>query len=77
MTADELSRSKWIKSASKVSNVLLRDLIYRYSTWVNGGGVRQSLVNADASPCARSALLQIEPAQVLQRGSLRGRDANE
>ncbi|BGP03878.1 Serine/threonine-protein kinase KIC1 [Rhodotorula toruloides] len=43
-TADELSKSKWIKSASKLPMVLLRELIARYVSWIQSGGQRTSIV---------------------------------
>ncbi|GAA5957989.1 hypothetical protein JCM3765_006225 [Sporobolomyces pararoseus] len=43
-TADELSKSKWIKSASKLPMVLLRELIVRYVSWIQSGGQRTSIV---------------------------------
>ncbi|GAA5853960.1 hypothetical protein JCM8547_008170 [Rhodosporidiobolus lusitaniae] len=43
-TADDLSRSKWIKSASKLPMVLLRELIVRYVSWIQSGGQRTSIV---------------------------------
>ncbi|GAA6006602.1 hypothetical protein JCM11491_003113 [Sporobolomyces phaffii] len=43
-TADELSKTKWIKSASKLPMVLLRELIVRYVSWIQSGGQRTSIV---------------------------------
>ncbi|GAA5982750.1 hypothetical protein JCM10908_006770 [Rhodotorula pacifica] len=43
-TADELMRSKWIKSASKLPMALLRELIVRYVQWIQSGGQRMSIV---------------------------------
>lgn len=44
-TATELSKNnKWIRGASKVPTTLLRELIVRYSGWVNAGGVRTSII---------------------------------
>ncbi|GAA6056236.1 hypothetical protein JCM3770_002101 [Rhodotorula araucariae] len=43
-TADELSKSKWIKSASKLPMVILRELIVRYVSWIQAGGQRTSIV---------------------------------
>lgn len=43
-SADELSRTKWIKGAAKVPTSLLRELIVRYGAWVNAGGVRMSII---------------------------------
>lgn len=43
-TADELMRSKWIKSAGKLPMALLRELIVRYVQWIQSGGQRMSIV---------------------------------
>lgn len=43
-TADELSKSKWIKGASKVPTSLLKELIIRYGGWINAGNVRTSII---------------------------------
>ncbi|GAA5943405.1 uncharacterized protein JCM15063_002940 [Sporobolomyces koalae] len=43
-TAEELSKTKWIKSASKLPMVLLRELIVRYVSWIQSGGQRTSIV---------------------------------
>ena len=43
-SADELSRTKWIKSVSKVNVSALRELILRYDAWMQNGGTRISLV---------------------------------
>ncbi|KAJ8581548.1 kinase-like protein [Rhizopogon salebrosus TDB-379] len=43
-SADELSRTKWIKSVSKVNVSALRELILRYDAWMQNGGTRNSLV---------------------------------
>ena len=43
-SADELSRSKWIRAANKVPTTLLRELIAKYGEWVNAGGVRTSII---------------------------------
>ncbi|GAA5879052.1 hypothetical protein JCM1840_003853 [Sporobolomyces johnsonii] len=47
-TADELSRLKWPKSASKLPMVLLRELIVRYVAWIQAGGQRTSIVGTGA-----------------------------
>ena len=46
--ADELSKSKWIKSASKLPMIILRELIYRYRSWIQTGGQRASLAGMDS-----------------------------
>ena len=47
--ADELAKSKWIKASSKVSTAILRDLIANYAAWTKSGGMRMSLIGAEAS----------------------------
>ena len=49
-TADELSKSKWIRSASKLPMVILRELIVRYVSWIQQGGQRHSIVGLDGGP---------------------------
>lgn len=44
LTADELSKSKWIKSSTKIPTSMLKDLLLRYDSWIEGGGVRASMV---------------------------------
>ncbi|KAG8882992.1 hypothetical protein FRB98_003371 [Tulasnella sp. 332] len=43
LTADELAKAKWIKNSSKVSIALLKELLAKYTGWVQQGGVRDSL----------------------------------
>ncbi|OSD07074.1 Pkinase-domain-containing protein [Trametes coccinea BRFM310] len=43
LSADELSKTKWIQSVRKVPVTILRDLILRYDAWVKGGGTRASM----------------------------------
>ncbi|KAG9316533.1 kinase-like domain-containing protein [Chiua virens] len=43
LSADELSKTKWIKSTSKTNISVLRELILRYDAWVQSGGARASL----------------------------------
>lgn len=43
LTAEELGKSKWIKSVSKEKISTLRDLILRYDAWMQGGGTRMSI----------------------------------
>ncbi|KAF7973865.1 hypothetical protein HWV62_14076 [Athelia sp. TMB] len=45
LAADELSKSKWIKSSVKEKISVLRDLILRYDTWMQGGGTRMSIAD--------------------------------
>ncbi|KIJ61355.1 hypothetical protein HYDPIDRAFT_177095 [Hydnomerulius pinastri MD-312] len=42
-SADELAKTKWIKTVSKVNVSVLRDLIVRYDAWMQSGGSRASL----------------------------------
>ncbi|BGP20662.1 hypothetical protein JCM10213_001092 [Rhodosporidiobolus nylandii] len=44
LSAPDLTRTKWIKSASKLPMVLLRELIVRYVGWIQSGGQRTSIV---------------------------------
>ena len=48
MSADELSRTKWIKNSNKQSVSILKSLLVRYDQWAQAGGIRQSL--ADPAP---------------------------
>jgi len=43
LSADELAKTKWIKSAAKVNLSVLRELILRYDAWIQSGGSRASL----------------------------------
>ncbi|KAI6001297.1 kinase-like domain-containing protein [Pisolithus albus] len=43
LSADELSKTKWIKAASKLNVSILKELIHRYEVWMQGGGARASL----------------------------------
>ena len=56
--AEELSKSKWIKMASKLSMALLRELIVRYLSWIQTGGQRASLAGMDS--LAREDTFDIE-----------------
>lgn len=42
-SADELLRTKWMKSVSKANVSTLRELILRYDAWMKNGGTRNSL----------------------------------
>lgn len=46
--ADELSKTKWIKSTSKLPMSLLLELIGRYRAWIQTGGQRASLAGMDS-----------------------------
>lgn len=46
LTADELSRTKLMKSATKTPVTILKDLILRYDAWVQSGGTRASMMGA-------------------------------
>lgn len=48
-SADELAKTKWIKGSAKVSNSILRDLISAFTAWTKGGGMRMSLLGAEAN----------------------------
>lgn len=43
LSAEELSKTKWIRSSKGVPSATLKDLILRYEGWVKGGGVRASM----------------------------------
>ncbi|EJF65044.1 Pkinase-domain-containing protein [Dichomitus squalens LYAD-421 SS1] len=43
LSADELSKTKWIVSVRKVPVTVLKDLILRYDAWTKGGGSRASM----------------------------------
>lgn len=43
--AEEMSRSKWIRSTSRLPTTILRELIVRYGGWVSAGGVRMSIID--------------------------------
>lgn len=43
LPADELAKTKWIKSVSKTPVSMLKELIIRYDTWIQGTGPRASL----------------------------------
>ncbi|KAH9937727.1 Pkinase-domain-containing protein [Amylocystis lapponica] len=59
LPADELLKTKWIKSTAKVSVTLLKDLILRYDAWVKGGGTRASM--ADPLPWEQEEKQDSEP----------------
>ena len=45
LPAEELSRTKWVKTAGKTPNAILKELLIRYDTWSEGGGTRTSLAD--------------------------------
>ncbi|CAO1613676.1 unnamed protein product [Jaminaea pallidilutea] len=47
--AEELSKSKWIKSNAKTSTSVLKELIAAYNAWTKAGGMRMSLLGAQAA----------------------------
>ncbi|KAK4056395.1 kinase that interacts with cdc31p [Microbotryomycetes sp. JL221] len=57
-SADDLSKHKWIKAASKVSMSVMRELINRYVGWVQKGGQRASLAGVES--LAREDTFDIE-----------------
>ncbi|KAM0789772.1 hypothetical protein ACM66B_006625 [Microbotryomycetes sp. NB124-2] len=57
-SADEITRHKWIKAASKVSMSIMRELINRYVNWVQRGGQRASLAGVES--LAREDTFDIE-----------------
>jgi len=44
-SAEELSKTKWIKSSSRVPVIELRKLLNIYDGWVSQGNVRASLAD--------------------------------
>ncbi len=46
LSADELSKTKWIKTAAKIPVSLLKDLVVRYETWQRAGGTRASIAGS-------------------------------
>lgn len=46
-TAEELTKTKWIKSVAKMSVSVLKDLIGQYEAWARAGGIRQSILGQD------------------------------
>lgn len=48
LTAEDLLKTKWIKSHSKVHVSVLKELISRYDAWVSGGGIRSSIIGDDS-----------------------------
>ena len=45
LPAEELSKTKWIKTAGKIPNAILKELLVRYDAWSEGGGTRTSLAD--------------------------------
>jgi protein-serine/threonine kinase len=43
LSAEDLSKTKWIKSQAKTSLTGLNDLLVKYKVWKDNGGQRQSL----------------------------------
>ncbi|CCM00395.1 uncharacterized protein FIBRA_02425 [Fibroporia radiculosa] len=60
LSADDLTRTKWIKSVSKVPVTTLKDLILRYDAWTKGGGTRASM--ADPLPWEEEEERDSQPA---------------
>ncbi|PWZ01611.1 kinase-like protein [Testicularia cyperi] len=48
-TSEELAKHKWIKNSAKVSVAILKDLINSYNAWTKAGGMRMSLIGAEAA----------------------------
>lgn len=49
LAAEELSKTKWIKSSTKTSTSILKELIAAYTSWTKVGGMRLSLLGAEAA----------------------------
>jgi serine/threonine-protein kinase 24/25/MST4 len=43
LSADDLSKTKWIRGSAKTPLIALKELITRYEAWHKGGGMRMSL----------------------------------
>ncbi|KAL9932585.1 hypothetical protein V8E36_008702 [Tilletia maclaganii] len=62
-SAEELGKLKWIKSTAKTSTAALKDLILQYNSWTKTGGMRMSLVGAQASlakPGSRDSHMSVD-----------------
>ncbi|KAH9935445.1 kinase-like domain-containing protein [Fomitopsis serialis] len=64
LNADDLSKTKWIKTVAKVPVTTLKDLILRYDTWTQGGGTRASI--ADSLPWEQEELRDSLPDDNLE-----------
>ncbi|CAG8570744.1 15582_t:CDS:10, partial [Acaulospora colombiana] len=60
LTADELMKTKFIKSASKHQNGILRDLIVRFEQWKQTTDYRQSLSDPYGTPSSESDSYEFE-----------------
>lgn len=47
--AEELSKHKWIKGSAKTGTAVLKELITAYTAWTKTGGMRMSLLGAEAA----------------------------
>ena len=45
LSADDLLKTKYMKSVMKTSTTILKDLLVRYEAWVQSGGVRASMAD--------------------------------
>ncbi|KAG8928333.1 hypothetical protein FRC02_007057 [Tulasnella sp. 418] len=62
LSADELAKSKWIKSVSKIPVTTLRELITRYDSWVKQGGTRDSIIPDGVNDVIMNEELDTVPA---------------
>ncbi|CAG8782290.1 19800_t:CDS:10, partial [Gigaspora margarita] len=62
-TADELMKTKFIKSSSKHPNGILRDLIARFEQWKQTTGYRQSFSDPYGTPSSESDSYDFEDGQ--------------
>ncbi|WFC94422.1 kinase that interacts with cdc31p [Malassezia brasiliensis] len=52
LSAEELSRTKWIRAYAKLPVSVLRELLAQYAAWTRAGGVRTSLIQGKDGPLA-------------------------
>ena len=62
-SAEELSKSKFIKQVSKLQSSILKELIVRFERWQESGGVRKSLLAHNRRGSTLSDL-RFDPAEV-------------
>ncbi|CAG8689653.1 5891_t:CDS:2, partial [Dentiscutata heterogama] len=62
-TADDLMKTKFIKSSSKYQNGILRDLIARFEQWKQTTGYRQSFSDPYGTPSSESDSYDFEDGQ--------------
>lgn len=63
LSAEELSRTKWIRAHAKTPVSVLRELLAQYASWTQAGGVRTSLIQGKDGPLALQLATE-EPSAV-------------